>query len=237
MPAKGEADELNWRDNRKDAIMPDLPIPQAGRDTVTPLVAAVLRDAGPAAYERLVVSPGPGAGAKSLGAVRPEQLFCRPVKHADDAAAALAGLWLWHDALDECHKIVQDIASPTGSMWHAIMHRREGDFSNSKYWYARCETHHVNKLLGAVASSIVGQMHGDGDLARVLSGGWNPRGFVDLVESVYNKPGDPRYPIAVKLQRAEWEALFDYCAREAVEADRNNLDDWDKRAGKLGAGM
>lgn len=217
--------------------MPDLPILEPGHDILTPLVAAILRDAGASAYEHLVVGDSPRAGVRLLAALLPAQLFSRPVKHLDDAAAALAGLWLWHDALDECHKIVQDIASPTASMWHAIMHRREGDFSNSKYWYARCQTHHVNRQLGAIASSIVGQAPADRDMARLLSDGWEPRAFVDLVESVHGKPADPRHQAAVKLQRAEWEALFDYCAREAVEADTNKLDDWDRRAGQIGAGM
>lgn len=218
--------------------MPDLPLPGSADDILAPLVATVLRETGTSAYQRLVVAGPPQAAAiPALARVTPQQLFVRPVKHPDEAAATLAGLWLWQDALDECHKIVQDIASATGSMWHAIMHRREGDFSNSKYWYARCETHHVNKLMGAVASSITGQAPPDREVARVVSGGWNPKAFVDLVESVHANPSDPCHPMAVKLQRAEWEALFDYCAHQAIEADRNNLDDWDRRAGQLGAGM
>ena len=36
--------------------------------------------------------------------------------------------------------------------------------------------------------------------------------------------------MAVRLQRAEWEALFDYCAREAIEADVDRLSEWDRRA-------
>jgi hypothetical protein len=55
--------------------------------------------------------------------------------------SVLSALWLWHDYLDESHIISQKIDTPTGSFWHAIMHRREGDFSNSKYWYARCADH------------------------------------------------------------------------------------------------
>lgn len=217
--------------------MPDLPIPEAGHDILTPMVAAILRDAGSAAYSKLLVSGHAPASAHSLSGIKPEQLFSRPVKHGDDAAAALAGLWLWHDALEECHQIVQDIASPTGSMWHAIMHRREGDFSNSKYWYARCDTHPVNKWIGSVASSMVGDKAGERELARVLAGGWNPRAFVDLVESVHSKTSDPRHETAVRLQRAEWEALFDYCIKTAIESDGNRLDDWDRRAGRIGAGM
>ena len=217
--------------------MPDLPIPEAGHDILTPTVAAILRDAGSSAYTRLTVSGHAPASARTLEGIRPEQLFARPVKHADAAAGALAGLWLWHDALDDCHKIVQDIASPTGSMWHAIMHRREGDFSNSKYWYARCDTHPVNKWIGSVASSIVGDKAGERDIARVVAGGWNPRAFVELVESVHKKTSDPRHDIAIRLQRGEWEALFDYSVKEAIEADRNRLDDWDRRAGRIGAGM
>lgn len=216
--------------------MPDLSIPEGGHDVLTPLVTSILRDAGEAAYTRLVVGGQPAAGARALQGVAAEQLFAQPIKHGDAAAAALAGLWLWHDALDACHRIVQDIPSPTGSFWHAIMHRREGDFSNSKYWYNRSLTHPVHKWMGSIASSIVGQNPRERQLARVLGGGWDPRAFVDLVESVHGKPADPRHAMAVRLQRAEWEGLFDYCVRAAVESDQNRLDDWDRRAGSIGAG-
>ena len=218
--------------------MPDLPIPEGGRDIVTPLVAAILREAGDDAYQRLVASgPAPAAAHRVLENVQPDALLVRPIRHPEDARAALAGLWLWHDALDECHRIVQEIAMPTGSFWHAIMHRREGDFSNSKYWYNRCRGHHVMKMLGAVASSLASSQVSDRLVARTLSGGWDPGGFVDLVAQVHANPADPRHDLAVRLQRAEWEALFDYCLREAVGDDRNRLDDWDRGAGTLGARM
>ena len=79
--------------------------------------------------------------ADRLRMLKPEQLLTKPVASLPDAKGLLAGLWLWHDWLDSSHTISQDIHTPTGSFWHAIMHRREGDFCNAKYWYARCQRH------------------------------------------------------------------------------------------------
>jgi hypothetical protein len=121
-------------------------------------------------------------------------LFEAPVKRPDEASCALAGLWLYLDELDRAHRIVQEIGSPSGSFWHAIVHRREGDFSNSKYWYARCRDHPAAQAL---------EMSGPA--------------LVDLVESTAHlPPDDARRARAVELQRREWELLFDYCARAAV---------------------
>ena len=213
--------------------MSDLPISPTGHDIMTPLVASILRDAGESAYRGLVVQgPAPASAHKALAQVQPTHLFSRPIKHQEDAQAALAGLWLWHDALDECHQIVQDIASPTGSFWHAIMHRREGDFSNSKYWYRRCSNHHVMRMMGSVASSLAGEQTSDPLIAGALSGGWDPYGFVDLVEALHKKIADPRHEIAIRLQKAEWQGLFEYCLHEAVDADRNWLDAWDRRVSR-----
>ena len=210
--------------------MPDLPLSQAGRAIVTPLATSILREAGEGAYRRLVVDGPTSARAMTvLSGVTPDQLISKPVKHSDDAKAALAGLWLWHDALDESHRISQELVSTTGSFWHAIMHRREGDFSNSKYWYHRCANHHVLKLMGAVAASLAGDCASDRAVTHALSGGWNPDGFVDLVALIHNKPADSRYEVAIKLQQAEWAGLFDYCVHEAIEADTSNLEGWDQR--------
>ena len=52
-----------------------------------------------------------------------------------------AGLLLWNDDLEASHTISQGISTPTGSFWHAIMHRREGDASNSLYWWRRVGNH------------------------------------------------------------------------------------------------
>jgi hypothetical protein len=105
---------------------------------------------------------------------------------------ALSAMWLWHDFLDEAHQIAQANQSPEGSWLHAIVHRREGDFSNSKYWYARCAA-----------------------LPQTAGG----RELVDLVASVHDKTHDPRYATASSQQRAEWRALFKHCVRGGSKTD------------------
>lgn len=218
--------------------MSDLPLTEAPHPAVTPLTLSLLRQAGPNAYGRLVVSgPAPASAHRLIDGITPEQLIAQPIQRTDDARAVLAGLWLWHEALAESHAISQELVSPTGSFWHAIMHRLEGDFSNAKYWYRRCETHPVNKMMGAIASSLAGDLASDRQVGHALSTGWNPIRFVDLVQSVHNKPADPRYALAVRFQRAEWIGLFNHCVHEAVEVEsRNGLEAWDLRANNPAGG-
>lgn len=49
--------------------------------------------------------------------------------------AIKAGLYLLNESLDKSHDIAQEITNATGSYWHALMHRMEGDYSNAKYWF------------------------------------------------------------------------------------------------------
>lgn len=49
-------------------------------------------------------------------------------------------LALWQDARGDwaaAHATVQDLDTPAAAWVHAYLHRREGDDSNARYWYAR----------------------------------------------------------------------------------------------------
>ena len=98
----------------------------------------------------------------------------------------LSALWLYVSDLDRSHTISQSILTTTGSYLHGIMHRREGDFSNSRYWMRRAVGHPL-LLSGAVP---------DPD---------------DLVDRVAAARGTD-LPELVELQRQEWQAVFEYCA-------------------------
>jgi hypothetical protein len=170
------------------------------------------------AYNELVPrQPGPHEARTLLELLDPTNVLHATPKRRDDAAAALSALWLWHDFLEESHALSQQLHGSSGSFWHAIMHRREGDFSNSKYWYARCAVHPVHPSLAAQVDELIKPYPADKSLLRLTSGGWNPSGFVDLVEQVHDRPDDPRHALAVSVQHAEWRVLFDHCVRSALE--------------------
>jgi hypothetical protein len=173
------------------------------------------------AYKTFVPETVGDAEAKSLlDQTNALQLLASSPANSDDAELLRAGLYLWHDYLDASHKISQSIASSTGSFWHAIMHRREGDFSNSKYWYARCADHPVLAIMSAQANPVLNPLPVDKSILKLTMNGWNPAAFVDLVQNMANSPNDPRYKIAVALQKLEWRLLFDFTARKAIDADQ-----------------
>jgi hypothetical protein len=186
-------------------------------DALSPAAYEVLAIGKDAAYSELVVrGEGNREAAARLRGTKPQELLTRPVASQADADAMLAGLWLWHDWLDSSHTISQSIHSATGSFWHAIMHRREGDFSNAKYWLARCREHPVLRAIAPYAGDILNPLPADKTLLRVTRNGWDPDAFVDLAGEVHDRPGDSRHHAAVMLQKLEWRMLFDHCTRGAA---------------------
>jgi hypothetical protein len=169
------------------------------------------------AYTRLVAPSSGNPGARPLlDSLNPDNVLSKPAHSRSDAAAMLAGLWLWQDWLSESHQISQSLATSTGSFWHAIMHRREGDFGNSKYWYSRCSDHPAIATLTAAAADVINPFPADKSALKLLHPGWNSTAFVDFIQSVHDRRDDPRHSLAVALQQLEWRILFDHCSRAAA---------------------
>jgi hypothetical protein len=132
------------------------------------------------------------------------------------AQACLAALWLYHDFLNESHQISQAIPTATGSYWHGILHRREGDFWNSKYWFRRVGEHPVFEPLNREAARLVAEADADPSVAFLTKQtAWDPFAFVDLCEAQVNTRSATEM-LCRQIQQREWELLFDYCYRKSV---------------------
>jgi hypothetical protein len=182
------------------------------RASYSPAIAELLHES------RLApLGPGtPNASARALlAALTDESLLApHPVRNADMAAACRAGLWLYHDFLDESHQLSQSIETPEGSYWHGVMHRREPDYSNAAYWFRRVGKHPVFTELAIEARQLVAAE----SVNIVLPSPWDPFWFIDYCESCAKvREGGEQF--ARLVQQREWELLFSYCYQRAVGDD------------------
>lgn len=139
-----------------------------------------------------------------------------------EVIALMAGLHLCNDNLDASHACSQKIEfMATGDYWHAIMHRMEQDYANSKYWYRQVGAHPVlQAMLGHTAAYLNGQAELDtldaGNFRSVLlrfrdEEGWRYSDFVDLVRMQESGAGNDKSRLLLEgLQQLELSKLLQY---------------------------
>ncbi|KAA5538558.1 hypothetical protein FYK55_27450 [Roseiconus nitratireducens] len=100
----------------------------------------------------------------------------------------LSGMWLVAGDIHQSHSISQDLPSKEGSFLHGIMHRREHDFGNSKYWFRRVGSHPVFEQIRSET---------DGHYS-------DPFDFVDQCQQASGAEVDA----CIDSQWVEWQALM-----------------------------
>jgi hypothetical protein len=124
---------------------------------------------------------------------------------------ALTGLWLYFSYFEEAHQLADASKTTEGALWHGILHRQEPDSGNAAYWFRRAGGHPTYPDLGREAAKIIRAIPD----AEFRVGKWDAFSFICFCDRARDQPNTSQDRAAREIQRAEWQILFDYCARPA----------------------
>lgn len=160
------------------------------------------------------LGPGPRAHVESIRSLedRLDGLIRAWPRSARNVALLRALVFLWHDHLHAAHAIVQDLEDADAALIHAMLHRREPDYWNAKYWFRRVGLHPVYPALVAEVARL---LQGDEAMevrARLLPAGvWNPAAFVDFCQEYAGLAGSEAHrQQAISIQREEFRLLLEH---------------------------
>ena len=144
------------------------------------------------------------------------------VKNESFGASVKSGLLLWNDALDVSHKISQKIDSQTGSYWHGIMHRREPDYSNAKYWFRRAGAHAIFPALRERVLALLDERScqspelADYTAATQQKTDWDAFQFVNWCQDAARASDENVVEFLKAAQVEEIKLLLDYSYQRAL---------------------
>ena len=144
---------------------------------------------------------------KRLDRLTPENIFPgRKILSKTDALCVLSALYDWYDFLDDSHKCSQEIKTMNGSFWHGIMHRREPDYPNAKYWFQHVDHHPIYPVLAAKTTALKGAK-----TFLALRNDWDPFAFVDLCEQAVKTKNPMLDTFCRAVQKTEFDLLLEHC--------------------------
>lgn len=144
----------------------------------------------------------------------------------------LAGLHQHNDDLDAshvlCQKVGVDADCAGASYWHGMVHRRDPDFDNARYWFRKAGDF---PALSEVSAEVIGllqrvlqvpdygQARGAAlQLLRRLqeNGMWDALYFTDLCETCAGRGTAEDRRLLEEIQEVEFNAVFDWTYRTAM---------------------
>ena len=140
-----------------------------------------------------------------LKTFKPADLF----PNQEEPEAPTAGLFLYFSCFEEAHRLLEICETAEGMLWHAILHRQEPDSGNAGYWFRKAGPHPTFTALAHATVRILRRRRE----AEFRTGRWDPFAFIEFCDRAREQPGSLQVDTAMEIQRAEWQILFDYCAR------------------------
>ncbi|HEX3134444.1 MAG TPA: hypothetical protein VHX44_12775 [Planctomycetota bacterium] len=146
---------------------------------------------------------GPRAGVAAAASVKRVLAGALAGLSVERRDAALGLALLWHDDLDGAHALCQAHEGHADCDYvHALLHRREGDFANAKYWFREVGPHPVYATVAKAAADL-------GQPGLVAEGQWRPAAMVDACATALGRDPAQR-PVLMQVQAAEFRALAAY---------------------------
>ena len=158
------------------------------------------------------LGPSRRAGTESPGVLkkRLDEALSATTLRSRQQELIRSAVLLWHDDLEASHVISQSMENADGNYLHGIMHRRELDYGNSKYWFRRVGKH---QIFSKLAERATADLAGDKMLAARLlpRGEWDPFSFVDECQSAATLPhSDSKVALLRAIQALEIKTLLEY---------------------------